>query len=703
MSFFRNVAEGTGKARGLGRSVFALLALAGSVGPGCAAHRPPPGAPNAGPTVSTSGVSAPEARQVQAPAGLILVGRVRGYREVLGLTGTPSVVALLEKKLADEEPILVDIDLTKPVEFAVVYDRNFHRKPSAPPPAAEPETKADDESAEGEEDSEVEPEPAPSEPEENHVLVGFSVPLKRFAPETYPAHGYSLAFGNAYAHDSCLIAPSLGSAPARVICADNIDAAEALHDYMARGLPLETLSSSPIFAEFRPGPLKEFWEPRRVELNAQLKMLSAMGGPTARAAEEVAVSLLQELDAWVASLEHVRFEAGPNARGEFQASARLGVKSPEPWLIQSYLEAASAVRGAPPEFLGLPKDIRSAAYAYGMPDARAGLLQSALVQLAKSALNEYGPPSQRFGSKLKPAESQAMDHVVSELMRMLDSPCFRASRSVWANGAGGPMPEKKPFAADAVLRSALGYYLVATPTASHCDVLLDSVLNTVEGLHKVMPAKARREFPFTVSLGKTTKLPGLGNATTHRITLSKEALRELFAESKKKLDAKETPNKEQWAAPQSALTLTLFVLPNANGAGSDWFAFGLDEKPMKVALTQLFHPAPGNTLANVPALAPFLASNPLSLSYGTFLWQSQLIQSVLGVESKTLSTLSGVFDALSFTTTSHVVRHGASSEARIDYTVSPEGLNGVRSMLTWDIARWQQLGKLIDEESKKKP
>ena len=404
----------------------------------------------------------------------------------------------------------------------------------------------------------------------------------------------------------------------------------------------------------------------------------------------------------VASLENVRFEAGPNARGEFQASARLAVKSPEPWLIQSYLETASAVRGAPAEFLGLPKDIRSAGYEYGMPDARAASLQSAIVQLAKTALGEYGSPSSRLGSKLKPAEARTMDRVVSELVRMLDSPCFRASRSVWAGGAGGPMPTKQPFAMDAVLRSAVGYYLVATPSASRCDAFIGSVLDTIDAVYKALPAKDRREFPVSLSLRKATKLPGLTDATAYRMTLSKAALRELFDKSRKKLDAAEQAKKTQWAPPQAALTLTLYVLPNANGTGSDWFAFGLDEKPMKAALAQLFHPTPGHTLASQPALAPFLAKNPLSLSYGTFLWQWQLFQSLMGSEDAALSLLAGLFNGLTVTTTTQVLRRGAGSEATLDYTVSPEGLNALRTLLGWDLERLEKMFGEIEKAAEEK-
>lgn len=62
-----------------------------------------------------------------------------------------------------------------------------------------------------------------------------------------------------------------------------------------------------------------------------------------------------------------------------------------------------------------------------------------------------------------------------------------------------------------------------------------------------------------------------------------------------------------------------------------------------------------------------------------------------------------MFDGLTFTATSHVTRRGAGSEAVVDYHISPEGLNGVRTLLGWDAERFEQLARQLAELDEKNP
>ncbi len=667
------------------RAAHACVVLA--LGTGCTKPAQVPAKSAASDAAGVVATQAPSA--VPAPPGLILVGRVRDYKQWVKLEHPAPVMALLERKLAEEEPILADLDSSQPVEFAVVYDPNFRRTPPPPPPAEPtPDQGAGDEETEPappEEPPElVEPEDSP----EDHFLAAISLPLKRYAPDSYAALGFTHWSANAYARDTCIVTPALGSAPARLVCSDHADVTRQLYGYLTRGLPLEAWSNAPIFAEFRPKPLKAFWEPARGELNTKLRSLSGMGGPTVRAAEDIALALLDEADAWVASVDTLRLEAGPNPRGEFQATVKLSVKSPEPWLMQSYRAGAEAVAGPPKAFLDLPKDINSAGYSYGLPEARSAALQGALVQLAKTALQEFGPPS-RHAKPKDAAEGKAMDRITSQLLEAIDASCMRAPHSSWAS-YGSPTPlGKPPIAFDTFLRNTLGYYLVATPTTANCDTFLISLLDTLDVLQKAVPAKQRAEIPFSVTGPKKQQFPGLPAATVYRVSISKKTLNGWLDDSKKTLDSKDASVK--WGTVKGALTATLIVLPDASASGSDWFAIGLEEKLMLSGLAQALRPLPGATIASRTELSPFLASKPLSFGHNAFKLESQLLESVFGNGSDAIALFAGLFHGATLTGVSHIQRTASGSEATLDYHLSPEAMNGLRTLLSWDVDRFEKL------------
>ena len=234
----------------------ALLSVSCAAGPKQAATGTANG--SAAATAARTSEDAP----MPEPPGLILVGRARDYRQWLRLEQAAPIVGFLQKKLTEEEAILKDLDLTQPVEFALVFDRNFRRTREKPPAPKAPELEPE----EGGEPEEIAPEAeaetgmaVPGEgylSELDHLLPVFSVPLTHYAPQTYEALGFKHWTANAYVRDECLIAPALGSAKARLICADHADVTRQLYGYMARGLPLAPLSPAPIFVEFRPTPLK---------------------------------------------------------------------------------------------------------------------------------------------------------------------------------------------------------------------------------------------------------------------------------------------------------------------------------------------------------------------------------------------------------------------------------------------------------------
>ena len=652
-----------------------------------------------------------------APAGVIALGRAKDYRQWVKLEQASPMIAFLKKKLVEEDgdALLEDWDLTQPVEFIATFDRDFQRTPDKPAPRPKAETEDEEGGDDGEQAA---PEP-PVDSIDDHFFAAFSLPLTRFAPDSYVSLGFKRWIGEAYERGDCVVTPALGSAKARLICGDHPDVTHHFYEYLARGLPLEALSSAPLFVEFRPQPLKELWGPARDAGLQSLRALAANGGNTSRMAEELTLKVVKELDAWVASADTLRFEAGPNDRGEFEGSATFAVRAPEPWLVESFLAGAAKIHGAPSAFSNLPKDVGAAWYGYGMPAERSAVLQSAVVDLAKTAYEEFGPTS-RAG--LSADEAKTVDRLVPELIATLDSPCVRAEQTVLANIPADPselnayMTPKQvklakssqrgpeiPF--DVVARATLGQYLAAVPNAAGCTQFAEHWVDLLATSLQALPAKEKKKLPFSVSVRKKVKLNGLPPATVTRISLTKQAVADLMKEfksgsGKRYYDFKPTDSPlSRWSVPKGPMALSLIVVPAADATTSDWLGFGLDEKQLVKALVQATHPVPGQTLASRAELAPFIAQNPMSLSYQSFEAYSKLMALLGGPEiGPSLIALQNLFHGTSIVSTRNIKMRGNVAEANASYYLSQEGLAAIRQILSLDVEHLLEMAKAMNQK-----
>lgn len=698
------------------------VSLLGCSGAACGAS-PSPKPLSAEAVITSKGGADISNRPAPPPAGVIAVGRARDYRQWVKLEQASPVIAFLKKKLVEEEgdALLEDWDLNQPVEFVATFDRNFRRTPDKP----EPQPKPEKEPGEGEEDGDEVEEATPSAPAdeaEDHFFAAFSLPLTRYAPDSYVKLGFKRWTADAYERGKCLVTRALGSAKARLICGDHPDVTHHLYDYLARGLPLEPLSPAPLFVELRAQPLKELWAPARDAGLSSLQPLAETAGNTSRLAQELTRSVVKEVDAWVASADTVRFVAGPNERDEFEGSVTLALRAPEPWLVQSSLAGAAKVNGAPSAFSNLPKEVGWAWYGYGMPAERTAVLQSALVNLAKTAWQEYGATALDAG-KLTAAETKAVDRLASGLISVLDSPCVRAEQTVFANLPADPSeisayatpkrvklvkqpqpPPVVPF--DVIARATLGQYLVAVPNTASCTQFSQQWVDLLTTALQALPAKEKKKLPLSISVRKNVKLEGLPPATVTRISLPKQAVADLMKELKSDGTGKRYYNFKsadsplsRWGAPKGPMTVSLIVVPSADAAGSDWFGFGLDEKQLTQALVQATHPVPGQTLASRVELAPFIAKNPTSLAFQSFESYSNLMALMGGQElSSTLIALQNFFHGTTIVATKSIKLRGNVAEANSSYYLSKEGLAALRQILSLDIEHLLELAKSINPE-----
>lgn len=680
---------------------------------------PSPKPLNAGAVITSKGSVDISNRPAPPPAGIIALGRARDYRQWVKLEQASPVIAFLKKKLVEEEgdPLLEDWDLNQPVEFVVTFDRNFQRTPDKPPPRPKPEPEEGDESGDGAEEAIEE---TLDDDIEDHFFAAFSLPLTRYAPDSYVKLGFKRWTADAYERGNCLVTRALGSAQARLICGDHPDVTHRLYDYLARGLPLEPLSPAPLFVELRAQPLKELWAPMREAGLSSLQALAENAGNTGRLAQDMTRTVVREVDGWVASADTVRFAAGPNERDEFEGSVTLALRAPEPWLVESFLAGAAKVHGAPSAFSNLPKEVGWAWYGYGMPAERTAVLQSALVKLAKSSWQEYGANA-LAAEKLTAPQAKTVERLASELISALDSPCVRAEQTVFANLPADPSeisayttpkhikivkpPQQAPLIPfDVIARATLGQYLVAVPNTASCTQFAQQWLDLLTTSLQALPAKEKKKLPLSVSVRKNVKLEGLPPATVTRISLTKQAVADLMKELKSDGTGKRYYNFKsadsplsRWGAPKAPMTLSLIAVPSADAAGSDWFGFGLDEKQLTQALVQATHPVPGQTLASRAELAPFIAQNPTSLAFQSFESYSKLMALMGGPElGSALIALQSLFHGTTLVATKNIKMRGNVAEANASYYMSKEGLAAFRQLLSFDIEHLLELAKSLD-------
>lgn len=616
--------------------------------------------------------------QVPAPKNLVLVGRIRSFHEWLQLTARTPAVQWLEDQVAKDSPLLKDLDFTQPVELAVVYDPSFVST-KAPAPSKEQE--------------DTESETTNTVPDlVEHYLGAISIPLTAFSPHAYRQLGYEPRANGTYAKGDCLVSPALGSAKARLICSSEPEAAQRMQPYMTRGLPLEHLSKSPLFLELRPEPWKGVWEPARDSMKATLHGLAEMNSPSASLAKQLGLSVLDEAGAWVRAIDTLRVEAGPTGNGEFEATARLTTKHPNPWLLDGYLATAAQVKGAPEPYLDLPSDANSIGYQYGLPAERLAVLQSALLSLANTAQNEFGPLSKHLDKLLKPAQAKALDGIVQTWIAALDSPCLRADYVTWANsGSQIRAAGKQPVTVDRFLAAFLGQSVAATPQKAHCPAEFARLLESLRIGYELLPKAAQREMPLRFTKPKTVKTPGLPPVTLYRLTVDKKVLDEALGKMPSSTDS----SVFRYAPAKASAVFTLMVVSQAD---VDWFAFGLEEKALFELLNQVLHPK-GPTLRTSAELAPLLQSKPIALSTD-HLGYSLFFTDLLGSDTESMRAVTELLRNAALTSRFQVSPKPGGSELTFSYRLPASTMNAVREMLSWDVARLQDLAKQLDERLK---
>jgi hypothetical protein len=337
-----------------------LVALAGCGGaptPPPQAPKPPP-APKPAPVVETADLS-----PVAAPPGLFVVGRLQ---RPLALTDALAHWAGVPVGLRDIVPLAV-----KDFDAALAWEAPLELAVAVAPSGSRGMVEA-------------------------AVSVGLTsteqaltaarregYELKRLGPEIYGVAGPP--------HMSCAIAPAIGSALARLVCAHRSVELEDLLPYMTRGLPNAALGQHDLEVELRVEPLRQRFASEigsaRLFAGFLVRELQLDAPRFDTALSDTAYALADELVALVHDVDLVHLEATVNEeRRELDADLSLTFGDHKSWTVSAVADRAKHEGAAPEKFFAQPSDATSGGYYYAHDPALYERMSAGLVELADAYL-----------------------------------------------------------------------------------------------------------------------------------------------------------------------------------------------------------------------------------------------------------------------------------------------------------------------------
>ncbi|HMJ09967.1 MAG TPA: hypothetical protein VK524_01110 [Polyangiaceae bacterium] len=426
---------------GKGALLWCLLA---SFTAGCGSSKPRSGTPDqrTGESGSSGEVALPELTPVSAPPELIGVGRVRNPGEFLDSLAQWSKAPLdWRSALAKEEPGIERVlKLDSPIDVALVLDKSAGMRPKAPQLA---------------------------------VSIGLSSWDAALEFARHKGEVLRKVQEGVYAvgepPSRCLLARSLGSAPARFVCGDEPADVEALLPYMTRGMPRETFGNSDVHVELRVDPVRT----RHARDLRQLKSLIpvalshlAIDVPRVdRAMGDALHGLADEVNAVVDDLQRLDLDIVlVRAQGGAELRTSVQFRKQSSWIAQTVFEREPA---PPPDlFWALPRESSAASFVYPASPGRYAGLRRTFGELVDGLLEH---------EKVSRAVRDTVSDVVTESFK---------TDAAWVR-AEGPLPPAAPAKpgsgpeqARERLRQQLGWHVAAV--GQKADTLLADFAKLVQ-------------------------------------------------------------------------------------------------------------------------------------------------------------------------------------------------------------------------------
>jgi hypothetical protein len=387
-------------------------------------------------------------------------------------------------------------------------------------------------------------------------------------------------------HVVCIVARALGLAPARVVCSDESESAQALTPYMTRGLPTESLGAAEVHAHV-------VAEPFRRRYGAQLALVRTVGVPFAlrelevdhpkfdRALRDVLYGLADEITALAYDVDRLDFDmAIEPGHDVVSVKTSLGLVGKRSWWAQMAAGAAEHQSVAPESFWKLPADATSGSFStYSDPDRVRGVA-SALRELLDGWLDYQG-----LGQGRRTPLADAFEQVLTT-----------GAKSAYVTLPVAPSAGPAPLGEREQLRTALGAHLLVVDQGGDKFVRLGSEMVKALGDRKLRDHLSKSKVLSGVKLPaarerapKAVKGLPAGSKVFQVVVPANafsdaEGLREMLG--KPALAKPKTANSKVSKlskAEDEPLTVLIVAVPDGP---LTWFGFGTDEELLETRLAE---------------------------------------------------------------------------------------------------------------------
>lgn len=403
----------------------------------------------------------------------------------------------------------------------------------------------------------------------------------------------------------CDLAVSVGDAPARLVCSDDVSDLNALRPWMTRGMPSMSLTEADLYAEVRFAPLRDRYLPvaraqvPSMDLLAKAWLESELGIREPRLLA-VPGQLMEEGMAIVDDLDRLSMIVDLDANAsEMAIKAKVSFRGKTAWLTKVNTDANDEAGPAPEMFWRLPRDADSATYARSAdPDLYEGVRET--LRLLTSHLLTQTPLS--AGSK------SAIEGFVATM------PIHKAT-VVSARGVVGlrdlnsakkatPTPRDAVRELETLVNASFGWSVVGVdaPAKPYADwfasaaTAYERVLRDARNDKDMGPDIRKAGWIPTVQVRNF--VAGYPRGTTGIDVTSRFDSRDIWAFTAGKDEG--APEHPAGPAVKGTITLRIVVVPD--GASRTWIGMSADTKLLQEKLRVVMAGKRESTIASLPGL-----------------------------------------------------------------------------------------------------